>query len=521
MAVLSRQMRDPTPSAPSAYDATVMAESRARASGRQCSKCGGWFPADYAVCPRDATPLGETAAGDDTDPLVGAILGGSYRIARVLGEGGMARLYEAEHLFLDRRYAIKVIHEHLARRTELLARFEREARAASRIQSEHVVQVMDIQRTADGRPCIVAELLDGEDLQMYLRRTPVMSSTEAIPIVRQICRALTAAHACGVVHRDLKPSNVFLCRGDGGRLVVKILDFGVAKLTGDRELTSTGAVVGTPAYMAPEQAAQAAEAGPPADIYAAGAVLYRMLTGQSPYAGDTSTNPLVKLLHEEPARPRSIEPSIPPGIEAVIQHAMARDPRDRPGSAALLEAELAAFDTGSPGADGAQPGKPGLAPGSTVAAASSAIADEIVKWARTARPLAIVLVVSAALAAGLYLAVLLGSVVSLTRAAPALSATERWLVGVVAVAGAGGLAFGLVRALRRRWPSTPSVRQLDQLVGGTLRAGVLTLGGLELAVRGAALFGRPALAWSPKIGAAMLGVAGVVAAVELWRRRRV
>jgi serine/threonine-protein kinase len=514
-------MREPTPSAPSAYDATIMAESRARATGRQCGKCGGWFPADYAVCPRDATPLAAVGEADDTDPLIGAILGGSYRIARVLGEGGMARLYEAEHLFLDRRYAIKVIHEHLARRDELLARFEREARAASRIRSEHVVQVIDIQRTADGRPCIVAELLDGEDLQMYLRRTPVMAPTEAIPIVRQICRALAAAHACGVVHRDLKPSNIFLCRGEGDRLVVKILDFGVAKMSGDRELTSTGAVVGTPAYMAPEQAAQAADAGPLADIYAAGAVLYRMLTGQAPYPNDTTTNPLVKLLHEEPPRPRQIVPSIPPGVEAVIQRAMARDPRARPATAGELEAELAAFDTGSPGADGARPGQPGLAPGSTVATASSAIADEIVKWARTARPFAVVLVASATLLGALYVAALLGSLVAWKRAAPALGGTERWLIGVVAVATAGGIGVALVRALRRRWPSTPAVRQLDQLLSGTLAAGVVTLGALELAVRAAALFARPTLAWSPRISVGALVIAGAAAGLELWRRRRV
>ncbi|HWM84917.1 MAG TPA: serine/threonine-protein kinase, partial [Kofleriaceae bacterium] len=286
-------MREETPSGPSAYDATIMAEPGA--PGRQCGKCGAWYPPDYAVCPRDATPL-DAVAGAHGDPLVGAILGGSYRITRVLGEGGMARLYEAEHVSLHRRYAVKVIHEYLARRPQLLARFEREARAASRIRSEYVVQVIDIQRTADNRPCIVAELLEGEDLQSALQQGGSMSPEQAVPLMRQICRALAAAHACGVVHRDLKPSNVFLCRDAGGWIRAKILDFGVAKLTGDRELTSIGAVVGTPAYMAPEQAKQAAEAGPLADIYAAGAVLYRMLTGHLPYEhGSSGASPLVKL----------------------------------------------------------------------------------------------------------------------------------------------------------------------------------------------------------------------------------
>ncbi|HYU14998.1 MAG TPA: serine/threonine-protein kinase [Candidatus Acidoferrum sp.] len=492
--------------------------AEARAGGRRCGKCGGSYPADYVVCPRDATPLADPASGLAVggDPLVGAVIGGTYRIARVLGEGGMARLYEAEHVFLDRRYAVKVIHEYLARRPELLARFEREARAASRIRSEHVVQVLDLQRTSDGRPCIVAELLEGEDLQQRLQRAGDMSAAEAVPIVRQICRALSAAHACGVVHRDLKPSNVFLCRSESRDLTVKILDFGVAKLTGDRELTSTGAVVGTPAYMSPEQAEQAAEAGPLADVYAAGAVLYRMLTGQAPYAHDPGTNPLVKLLHEEPARPRDLVPSIPPGVEAVIQRAMARDPRARPQSAEELEAELAAFDVSpDPSSDAGAHG-----PSSTEAATSSGAADEIVKWARLARPLAVALVTVTSLATGLYVAGLLGALVAVMRpSVQVLTRTELWLVVAAAVVGAAALAIPLGRAFGRRWPSTPSVRQLDRLVGGTLVAGLLALGALELLARGAT-FIRPPMSSSPRLIAARLAIAAAIAGLELWRRRR-
>ncbi len=520
MAVLSRRMPEHTPAGPSAYDATMMAEPNARAQARQCAKCGGWFPADYAVCPRDATPLGQIGAGAVTDPLVGAILGGSYRLTRALGEGGMARLYEAEHLVLDRHYAVKVIHEHLARRPELLARFEREARAASRVRSEHVVQVLDLQRTADGRPCIVAELLDGEDLQVALQRTGPMSAAAAIPIVRQICRALAAAHACGVVHRDLKPSNVFLARAPAGAVTAKILDFGVAKLTGDRELTSTGAVVGTPAYMAPEQAQQAHEAGPLADIYAAGAVLYRMVTGQLPYGGSTSTtNPLVRLLHEEPSRPRDVVSSIPAGVEAVIQRAMAREPRARPQSAEELEAELAAFDD-APGPLASAAAGLAAAVAPSGAATSSAIADEIVRWARTARPLAIGLVAASCVSVALYLFALFGALVAVARPAILLTRTERWLVGVVAVAGGVAVAVALVRGFRRRWPSTPAVRQLDKLVGGSLLAGVVALGGLELVVRGTTVLARPELTSSPRLAGGVLLLAGAVAGIELWRRSR-
>jgi serine/threonine-protein kinase len=512
-------MPEHTPAGPSAYDVTMMAASSAGAQARQCGKCGGWFPADYAVCPRDATPLGPIGAGAITDPLVGSILGGSYRLTRALGEGGMARLYEAEHLFLDRRYAVKVIHEHLARRPELIARFEREARAASRIHSEHVVQVVDLQRTPDGRPCIVAELLDGEDLQHRLRGSGPMSAADAVPILRQICRALAAAHACGVVHRDLKPSNVFLARDPAGIVTAKILDFGVAKLSGDRELTSTGAVVGTPAYMAPEQAQQAHEAGPLADIYAAGAVLYRMMTGHLPYGGSTSTtNPLVRLLHEEPARPRELMPTIPAGVEAVIQRAMARDPRARPQSAEELEAELAAFDAGPGPLDVSGPAA--ALSSASGAATSSAIADEIVRWARTARPLAIGLIAASSLAVALFMFALLGALVSIARPIVLLTGTERWLVGVVAVAGGIAAAVVLVRGFRRRWPSTPAVRQLDRLVGGSLLPGLVAFGGLDLVVRAASVLARPELASSPRLGGGVLLVAGAVAGFELWRRGR-
>src|SRR5262245_24348460 len=164
--------------------------------------------------------------------MIGVVLGGAYRIVRVLGEGGMARLYLADHLRMSDKFAIKVIHDDLAREPDLLARFEREARAAGRVKSPHVLGVVDVLRTADGRPCIVSELLEGEDLQAHLDRAGKLTPATAIALARQVCRALSAAHACGVVHRDLKPSNVFLCRGGPGEPPqVKVLDFGVAKIS--------------------------------------------------------------------------------------------------------------------------------------------------------------------------------------------------------------------------------------------------------------------------------------------------
>jgi serine/threonine-protein kinase len=319
---------------PTGHEKTMLAANEVRADvrtpvpARVCPTCGGEYPLDFAVCPKDATPLGAAQTGDD--PLVGIVLGGTYRILRAIAEGGMGRLYEAVHTRLERKLAIKVLHEAYARNAEGIARFEREAKTTARIQSDYLVQVVDVLRSPDGRPCIVSELLEGEDLQAIVDQKGKLSVAEAIPIARQICRALADAHAHNVVHRDLKPSNVYLARGPGGERRVKILDFGVAKnLGGEKELTQTGAILGTPQYMAPEQARGSAHVDLRADIYAAGAVLYRMLTGQSPYGDDP--NPLAKLLHEEPRRPRAIEKGIPEGVEAVIQDATVREPEHSRG----------------------------------------------------------------------------------------------------------------------------------------------------------------------------------------------
>ncbi|HEY5925228.1 MAG TPA: serine/threonine-protein kinase, partial [Kofleriaceae bacterium] len=311
----------------------MAARDLATAIGWSCPTCGRSYPSEFAVCPLDATPQGEPSRSGD--PQIGIVLGHTYKIVRVIGQGGMARLYEAEHLRIDARYAVKIIHDELAREPSLLARFEREAHAAGKIRSDHVVRLFDVLRTQDDRPCLITELLHGEDLQVHLDRVGKLSVADAIPIARQLCRGVAAAHAVGVVHRDLKPSNVFLCQREGTPLV-KVFDFGVAKIEADEKLTHTGAVMGTAAYMAPEQALRAADAGPLADVYSIGAILYHMLAGQPPYGSLPAVSRFALLLSEEPARPRSVEPSIPEGVEAVIQHAMARDTASRIPSALEL-----------------------------------------------------------------------------------------------------------------------------------------------------------------------------------------
>jgi serine/threonine-protein kinase len=476
-----------------------------------CPTCNNQYPVDFSVCPRDATPRTEPAAA--TDALIGEVLGRTYRIVRIIAEGGMARLYEAEHLRIDARYAVKVIHDDLSRDTDLLARFEREARAAARIHSEHVVRLVDVLRTQDNRPCLVTELLEGEDLQALLDRVKKLPMSQAIPIARQICRAVADAHAVGVVHRDLKPSNVFLCRSEGG-LLVKVFDFGVAKLDDDDKLTRTDAVMGTAAYMAPEQAKSAADAGPLADVYSTSAVLYHMLTGEPPYGNVPAFSRLALVLHEEPARPRAIDPTIPDGIEAVIQHAMARDRAARIQSAVELEAQLAAFDR-RPSVTAAMqavtPIPARSASSEIVTQSATQIATQIVVRARVARPIAGFVAAASSLAAGAWIAALLGVIVDPS------STGERALIGLFALAAVAGLALLQFRTLRRSWRSAPAVIRHIRPAARALVAGSLTFGALELVA-----VGITAVAGSPPFGmGSRIVLAGVAAALGLgWQRLR-
>lgn len=316
--------------------------SEADEQKKRCSTCGSEYPSDYKVCPKDGTRL-ETPRADDDDPLVGEVLAGSFLIVGVVGEGGMGRVYEAEHVRLPRRFAVKVIAEQFARHQEAMGRFEREAQAAARVHHPNVLDVVDVVRAADNRPCIVTELLEGEELGVALERRKKLPVAEAVDIIRQACLGLAAAHAEGIVHRDLKPSNLFLCTRREGGHAVKVLDFGVAKVTDGAALTRVGTVVGTPAYMAPEQARGLPGVDARADVYAIGAVLYHLVTGRPPFDDDEPGRILMRVATERPAPVRRIDPGIPEMLELIIQGAMAPDPSQRFASASELESQLAAF----------------------------------------------------------------------------------------------------------------------------------------------------------------------------------
>ncbi len=315
-------------------------------NSRKCPVCGARYPADFRVCPRDATPLED--APPDEDPLVGQTLDNTYEITRVLGEGGMGRVYEARHARLHKkRFAIKVLHQDMARQPDIVTRFQREAEASSAISHPNVVDVYDVNVTGDGQPYIVAELLQGEQFGDYLERLGRVPVPDAVHVLRQVCQALGAAHAQGIVHRDVKPENVFLT-GNINEVAdarVKVLDFGISKVAGSgTELTKTGTVMGTPDYMAPEQA-RGDKVDARVDIYAAGAILYRAVTGKKPFGGLDPMATLTAVLVKEPERPSAIDPTIPLTLEMVIQRAMAKKAADRYATMAEFDQELAAFDT--------------------------------------------------------------------------------------------------------------------------------------------------------------------------------
>jgi eukaryotic-like serine/threonine-protein kinase len=470
---------------------------------RRCATCGHEFPPEFVVCPRDATPLGLAKLHED--PLIGAVLAGTYRLVRVLGKGGMGRLYEAEHARLGRRFAVKVLHESHADKPDAVRRFEREAEALARIRSDHVLDVVDVLRTPDSRTAIVTTLLEGEDLQARLERCGRLPPREAIEIARQVCRGLSAAHAMNVIHRDLKPSNLFLTATADGTLAVKILDFGVAKLGGESEVTRTGVVLGTPAYMAPEQARGSSKADVRSDVYAVGAVLYRSLTGRMPYDEKDAAATLAQLLHDSPRRPRSIQGDIPLALETIVQRAMAREPAERPAGALELEAML--------GEIGGETGKPdtalrrrGQRDVDTVILAHGSVAraGEIEVRAKQARPRAIAAAVLTTLVCGAAGTLALTAPLTLaTTGGPPHAELALALAIVGALAGAGSALTAITRSLAPRWASAPEVDHAREIIEGAARRGTLAFGALFAAALAGSALGvtaMPALATLSLVG---------------------
>ena len=271
----------------------------------------------------------------------GDVLGGTYRILRRIGAGGMADVFEVEHLRLGSRFAAKVSRAS-SDDDMALRRFVREARMLASLKSEHIVRVMDVSGPGEEVPFFVMELLEGQDLRRLLRSTPVLSVGRAVKLVSDACLGLAVVHAAGVIHRDLKPENLFVTHRDSGEELCKLLDFGVVKAA---EGTSTqhGALIGTVRYMAPEQIEHAGTVCPQSDVRALAAILYECLVGRPPFEADGVERLLYKILKESPAPLQSLRDGIPVELDAIVLRALERDPSRRHASAREFAQALRPF----------------------------------------------------------------------------------------------------------------------------------------------------------------------------------
>jgi serine/threonine-protein kinase len=330
-----------------------------------CPTCKTRFEGGEQFCPKDGAALEGTdpaakspnstgmasgAGPTPSDPLLGRVLSGRYRLVERLGQGGMGTVYRAVHTLMDKPVAVKILRAELASDSEAVARFHREARSASRLDHDHCIRVTDFGQSDDGRLYLVMELLDGESLGHITRRGRV-PPTRAAAIGVAIAEALAHAHEQGIIHRDLKPDNVFLARRARGRELVKVLDFGLAKLASDSALgpsiTRDGTVFGTPEYMAPEQA-EGEKLDGRTDVYALGVILYQLLTGEVPFRTQSFVALLTKQVTEAPLAPRERAPDagIPLGLEAIVLRCLAKKRNDRYSTAQELADALAPFAAG-------------------------------------------------------------------------------------------------------------------------------------------------------------------------------
>jgi serine/threonine-protein kinase len=285
------------------------------------------------------------------DELVGQMLTDRYRIDERISEGGMGTVYRATHVLMDKRVAIKVLHPSLAADDKIVARFSREARAASRISHPHALNVTDFGESESGVVFLVMEFLDGRTLKEVIHSDGPMPLSRAVEIIKQVSGALDAAHAEGVVHRDLKSDNIMLVEGANGSDWAKVLDFGIAKIKEtaghtDPGLTAPNLIIGTPQYMSPEQCSQASAIDARSDIYSLGIIIYELLTGHVPFTGDSPTAIMMKHLQEPPPSVMEERDDLPPQVGMVITSALAKRPEDRFQSAGELSEALAAAAKG-------------------------------------------------------------------------------------------------------------------------------------------------------------------------------
>lgn len=303
---------------------------------KTCEQCHLRYPNESTFCFVDGKALVHLQ-----DPRVGLTLAGRYVIEEVLGEGGMATVYRAQHKLVDRPCAVKMMNPGLSRDPVVRERFRREAKAAQRLAHPNIIEIFDQGDTDDGVAYLVMELLEGESLGTTLSRGK-MTRERALPIMVQMARALARAHDFEVVHRDLKPDNIFLCSRSDGTDLVKLLDFGIARSMQDARLTGQGELFGTPHYMAPERITSI-DAGAPSDLYAMGILFFEMLAGQLPFDAPDIPGFFLKHLKEPVPSIKKLVPDTPDSLDRLIASLMAKEPSGRPVDAHRMHNDLLAI----------------------------------------------------------------------------------------------------------------------------------------------------------------------------------
>jgi len=281
----------------------------------------------------------------------GDVLLRKYRVERLIGEGGTGIVLSATHVQLEQKVAIKFLRRALASE-EIRTRFEREARAMGKIESDHVVLVLDAGTLDDGWPYMVMEHLEGRDLARVLKEDGPLTIEDAVDCMLQVCEALEHAHAHGIVHRDLKPANLFLTTSEDDHVHVKVVDFGISKILvknviapfePSQDVTTGFTVMGSPRYMAPEQVRSAKDVDERADLWSVGAVLFKLITGEHAFDAEGNLQASIAVLNDEPRMLRSVAPHAPPGLEAIVQRCLRKDVESRFQTARELRLALRAF----------------------------------------------------------------------------------------------------------------------------------------------------------------------------------
>lgn len=315
---------------------------------KACPVCGRLYPLDAGFCPDDGSQLVSATQApvmsDDQDPRIGQLLFQRYQVRRVVADGGMGRAYEALDMQQRRSVALKVLHQDVARDDVSVERFKREFEVSALLPHDHIVEVIDFQATPDGSYALMMEFLYGEELRATLKRESVLPPARIVRMISQVAIGLDEAHARKLVHRDLKPDNIFLCQTSEGD-VVKILDFGSVKDKADnaKKLTVMGTTIGSPYYMAPEQAQGLDTLDQRADVWAMAAILYECLSGEVPFKGNNGPSILLEILTKEPTPPsvagRGKKFQVPPTLDPVLLKAFKKQASMRtPSMGALADA---------------------------------------------------------------------------------------------------------------------------------------------------------------------------------------